>query len=295
MQSGRIIKGVGGLYTVATANGLYMCTARGIFRKRKITPSIGDFVDIDAVVENEKEATAIITHIHARRNTLLRPAVVNVDQAVLVFAVVRPAPNMDLLDRFILATANRDVEPLLCFNKLDLLGKNDAEAFEGTRRIYEDAGYAVCLVSAETGEGLDVLRQALRDKVSVLAGPSGAGKSSLINAILPGANLETGALSRKIQRGKHTTRHSELFEVSPNSFIVDSPGFTTIATDELNRDNLPLLFREFAPYTGQCRYADCKHLREPHCAVKAQVGLTIAPVRYKRYETLMNEVPQEVY
>ena len=286
MLSGRITKGIGGLYTVATPDGTYRCNVRGIFRKQKLAPAIGDFVGIDEVDTDTREAT--IVRIEERKNSLVRPRVANVDQAVIVFAVANPALNADLLDRFLLTAENSGVAPVICFNKVDLLNAAGKANFDSAFcRVYEAIGYPVYRTCAATGEGLDALKAALACKVSVFAGPSGAGKSSLVNMILPGAQMETGELSRKIQRGKHTTRHAELLEAFPGSFIVDSPGFTTVSTDVFNHGNLPVLFREFAPYAGLCRFNDCKHLREPDCAVKAQIGHTIAPARYERYAALM--------
>lgn len=278
---GRIIKGVGGLYTVVADDGTYNCNVRGVFRKRNFTPAVGDCVYVQ-LIDAEKR-TGTITRFKPRRTELVRPRVANVDQAIIAFAT-HPAINVDMLDRFLLLAEERALEILICINKIDLTG-----GYEPMIRRYSAAGYRVLAVSAETGEGIDGLRRELDRRVSVFAGPSGVGKSSLVNILLSADRMETGELSHKIGRGKHTTRHAELIELYPGTYVVDTPGFTSLSLEHVAPEGLDRLFREFLPL-GQCRFNDCRHISEPDCAVKARVGDTIAPERYERYVTIRNEL-----
>ena len=282
IAQGRIIKGVGGSYEVAGDSATYTCSAKGIFRNKGITPLIGDRVEFEIL--NERDHTGNVSKILERTNTLKRPKVANIDQALIVFSIVRPSINIDLLDRFLILSEKEGVDAVIVLNKSDISGADKGEAL---RRAYEDIGYRVIVMSAQTQEGLTDLRSKIRGKVSVLAGPSGVGKSSIVNCISH-RGMETGELSRKIERGKHTTRHAELIRIDEDTFIVDSPGFTALAIDELDPGEIADYFREFRPFAGGCRFNDCKHLREPDCAVKAQVGLAISQDRYERYRGLMS-------
>jgi len=279
---GRIVKGVGGSYEVSCNNTVYTCAAKGIFRKKGITPLIGDRVEFEVL--SEDELTGNVVNILERTNSMVRPRVANIDRAVVVFSVKRPAINVDLLDRFLILAEFEGIDAMIVLNKCDISDKAETELL---RRTYEDIGYTVVLMSAVTLEGLDEFRRLLRGKVSVLAGPSGVGKSSIVNCVSPKL-METGELSRKIDRGKHTTRHAELLRVDDDTFIVDSPGFTSLAVDGIGRDDIAGCFREFAPFAQRCRFNDCKHLREPGCAVKEQVGHAISADRYERYERLVD-------
>ncbi len=292
MLDGQIIKGVGGLYTVVTHQGSYSCKARGIFRKHNHAPVIGDFVSIEVNSEKDREGT--ISVIKPRKNELLRPRVSNLDQVVITFAVVEPTINLDLLDRFIITAEHRNIPPVICFNKTDLCGQAEQETLSKLCRLYGDIGYPVACVSTATGGGLEELPNLLKGKVSAFAGPSGVGKSSIINALLPSAAMETGALSQKIKRGKHTTRHAQLWEAFEGSYIVDSPGFTTLSLEGLQPAQLPYLFKEFRPYISECRFSDCKHLAEPDCMVKAHVDVGISPARYQRYKAFLEETATNV-
>ncbi|MCL2852649.1 MAG: ribosome small subunit-dependent GTPase A [Defluviitaleaceae bacterium] len=278
---GRIIKGVGGSYEVACDSEVYTCSAKGIFRNRGITPLIGDRVEFDVI--SERGRTGNVSRILERTNELKRPKVANIDQALIVFSIIRPVINFDLLDKFLILSEKEGVDAVVVLNKSDISGADEGAKL---RRTYEDIGYKVVVMSALTQDGLGELRPQLSGKVSVLAGPSGVGKSSIVNCISQ-RSMETGELSRKIERGKHTTRHAELIRIDEDTFVVDSPGFTALATDELEPDEIAGCFREFRPFLGGCRFNDCKHLHEPDCAVKAQIGRAISQDRYERYRGLM--------
>jgi len=278
---GRIVKGVGGSYEVAADGAVYTCAAKGIFRLRGITPLIGDRVEFEITHEADQEGN--VTNILERTNELKRPRVANIDQALIVFSVTRPAINIDLLDRFLILAESEGVEAVLVLNKCDLPKGDEAGELRCT---YEAIGYKVVKMSAFTRDGLNELRGLIGGKVSVLAGPSGVGKSSIVNCISKRL-METGELSRKIDRGKHTTRHAELIPIDDDTFIVDSPGFTALTTDGLEPGRIAGCFREFRPYLAGCRFNDCKHLREPGCAIKAQVGDDISAERYERYKGMM--------
>ena len=290
---GKIIKGVGGSYSVNTQEGIFNCNVRGIFRKKNITPTVGDVVVIDMLDTEEKTAT--ITEIEERKNCLLRPRVSNIDQVILTFAAKDPAINIDLLDKFLLMAEREKLHAVICINKIDLATE---ESISHLKKTYEAIGYPVLSVSVETGMGFDKLLLLLEGKISVFAGPSGVGKSSIINRLAPHANMETGELSAKIKRGKHTTRHAELLELYHNgrvgsSYLVDSPGFTSLHLDSIEPDLLPELFAEFRPFAQQCRFHNCRHINEPGCVVKEQVEEGISLARYQRYVSISKEISEK--
>ncbi len=288
MQKGVILKGIGGFYYVDTETGVYECRARGIFRKEGIRPTVGDDVEISILDETHKKGSLDV--ILPRRNELIRPRVANVDQAVIVFAVKSPNLNPDLLDRFLILAEEQKLDIVLVLNKTD---KDKSCRYAETAELYRKIGYTVICTSTENGEGIDQLREALTDKISVFAGPSGVGKSSLINKTFPGLSLNTGEVSEKIQRGKHTTRHAELIQITEKSYIVDSPGFTSLYLTHIPAENLQYYFREFQPYVHACYYNGCQHINEPDCAVKAHLGMEIDSRRYERYLTLYEELENE--
>ena len=277
------MKGVGGLYSVKTESCIYDCSARGLFRLKEITPLVGDRVEIEC----DSDQTGVICGIETRVNELIRPRVANVTQAAIVFAARKPAVSFELLDRFLIMSEQVNVTPLICINKVDLA--KDDSALKEITGDYEKAGYRFLILSAKKGEGLDELRAALKNQISVLAGPSGVGKTSLINALTPERNLATGELSRKIDRGKHTTRHAELMELEKDSFLVDTPGFTSLNLT-ITEEGLATYYPEFRPYAGECFFNNCFHETEPDCAVKAQVGVTIGERRYERYLGFLKEI-----
>ena len=277
LLKGKIIKGVGGNYYVMTADGQFVCQARGLFRKEGITPLVGDFVEISVVDKNK--LTGYLQRILPRLNQLARPKVANVDQVVLVCAISPPI-SMEILDWFLITCEKQGVPALLCVNKIDLSANDD---YKDIVCAYEAAKYKVITSSVKSNIGLDELRQAMAGKTSIFAGPSGVGKSSLLNAMYPQYSLAVGELSEKIQRGKHTTRHTSLLQVDKDTFVVDSPGFTSLSIDYIDKRDLQHYYPEFAPYLGECYYVDCIHVTEHDCAVKARVGLDIDAGRYERY------------
>lgn len=288
MLQGTILKGIGGFYYVQTVKGVFECRARGIFRKEGIKPTVGDKVQISILDETNGKGSLDV--IEKRKNELIRPRVANVDQAVIVFAAKSPNMNLDLLDRFLILAEEQSLQIIICINKIDL---DATKEYEKASALYKQAGYTVIQASAEQGVGLEALREALLGKISVFAGPSGVGKSSLINSAFPEFELQTGELSRKIERGKHTTRHAELLQIGNDSFIVDSPGFTSLALFHISHENLQYYFREFQPYVHQCYYTGCSHTHEPDCAVKARVGVDIPKIRFERYTQLYLELQNE--
>ena len=287
MKKGVITKGIGGFYYIDTETGVYECRARGIFRKEGIRPTVGDLVEISILDEMAKKGSLDV--ILPRRNELIRPKVANVDQAMIVFAAKEPDPNPDLLDRFLLLVEEQKLDVVIVLNKID---RDEQKDYLALREIYQQAGYTVVSTCTYTGEGIDALREHMIGKISVFAGPSGVGKSSLINAAFPGFSLNTGEISQKIQRGKHTTRHAELIRVAEDTYLVDSPGFMSLSLEHIPSEQLQYYFREFTPFIGKCRYSGCHHINEPECAVKNAVGTEIPMVRYERYRTLFQQAEE---
>ena len=282
-MTGRIIKGVGGLYTVAAQGKHYEAKARGILR-RGLKPAIGDFVEITVTPMGE----CVIEKLIERKNSLLRPKVVNIDCAVMVFAAKEPDINLEMLDRFIRYAEKENIgEICIALNKCDKDGAD--EVFEKLNRIYGRI-YKLYAISAAEGRGIDELKANLKNKVSVMCGPSGVGKSSIVNLIVPGGKMETGDISKKIKRGKHTTRHIELLEIDSDTYIVDSPGFSSLDLEYLDSDHLCEYFAEFKPYLSGCRFRDCKHIDEPDCKLKEQVGKNISVERYERFKKFYKEI-----
>jgi len=286
-MQGKIIKGIAGFYYVhAAESGIYECKAKGIFRNQKIKPLVGDNVRLSVL--NESEKTGNIEEILPRKNELIRPAVANVDQALVIFAAAKPKPNFNLLDRFLIMMRYQEVPVLICFNKQDMVSE---EELERLRRTYESAGYEVHLTSALTQEGTEEIRKLLAGKTTTVAGPSGVGKSSLINIFHPEAAMETGAISTKIERGKHTTRHCELFALDSESFILDTPGFSSVYLPDFEKEELKDYFPEFQEYEPYCRFQGCMHIHEPDCAVKEALGQgKISSIRYENYLHLYEEL-----
>ena len=283
MLKGRIIKGIGGLYFVDTNNGIMECSVRGIFRKSKITPTVGDYVNILTL----SDKNGIIEEILERKNILIRPKVSNIDCAVITFSIISPNINIDLLDRFLILAESQNIENIIiCINKSDLANKDDVNLITN---LYGKI-YPVVFTSTLNNKGIEDLKNLIDKKVTVFAGPSGVGKSSLINTILPNISLKTGDISKKIERGKHTTRQVELLEAWKGTYIVDSPGFTSLTIDFVEKDKLDYYFKEFRDFLGNCKFYDCKHLHEPNCAIKEQIDKNISEERYNRYTKLLNEL-----
>ena len=289
-MQGKIVKGIAGFYYVhAAESGIYECKAKGAFRNQKVKPLVGDNVRLEVLDEEQKKGN--IEEILPRKNELIRPAVANIDQALVIFAAAKPKPNFNLLDRFLILMQYQKVPAVVCFNKQDMV---DAEELQLLKNTYESAGYPVLFTSAAKEEGITAIRELLKGKTTTVAGPSGVGKSSLINLLSPEAEMETGDISRKIERGKHTTRHSELFALDENTFICDTPGFSSIYLPEMEKEELGIYFPEIAEYEPFCRFQGCAHIHEPGCAVKEALdNHKISSLRYEDYLGLYKELKEK--
>ena len=278
---GTIVKGIGGFYYIKTDNEIIECKARGKFRYAELTPMVGDHVEIEV-----KDNKGVIEKILPRKTELIRPAVANVTQAIVVFAIKNPDINIDLLNKFLMLCEYNKLKVVVCFNKLDL--EIDEEEKEAIKMI-EDAGYEVLFLKAKEGYGLESIKEKINDNVSVFCGPSGVGKSTILNKIVGREVMQTGDISEKLKRGKHTTRHSELIEVG-NGFVVDTPGFSSLEIDFISKEELQYCFPEFNEYIGQCKFTGCLHNKEPQCAVKNAVEeKEINEKRYNIYIKALEE------
>ena len=288
-MQGKIIKGIAGFYYVyVEGHGVYECKAKGIFRKDHVKPLVGDDVIVDVL--DASQMLGNIREILPRRSALIRPAVANVDQALIIFAIVKPDPNFNLLDRFLIRMERQNLPTIICFNKQDIATDEEKAAL---RKAYETCGYQVCFVSALENEGLEQIKALLAGKTTTVAGPSGVGKSSLINQLAPKANMETGAISEKIERGKHTTRHSEIIAIGEETYIVDTPGFTSLDISEITKEELGNYYPEFVQYEPYCKFSGCAHISEPSCGVKDAVEAgKISRVRYENYKVLYQELKE---
>ncbi|MCL2404938.1 MAG: ribosome small subunit-dependent GTPase A [Defluviitaleaceae bacterium] len=269
-REGLITKGVGGEYTVVCDNDTYVCTARGVFRNRQITPYVGDYVIVDTTKNS-------IDSIKPRSNMLRRPPVANIDQVIVTMAAAQPAFHEGLLDRFLVQAAYEGIDAVICINKYDLQKGPDTPYLP-----YIKAGYPVVKLSTVSALGFDELKSHMQGKLNVFAGPSGVGKSSIINALVPGADMEIGEISKRLRRGRHTTRHAEILRLDAG-YVVDTPGFSSLEVEGIPARDFAGLFLEFAPYLGMCKFSDCMHDKETDCAVKAQVGDDIHLSRYNSY------------
>ena len=290
-MTGRIIKGIAGFYYVEVGIDIYECKAKGIFRKDGQKPLVGDLCEFTVLDEETKKGH--VEKLLDRKNSLIRPAVANVDQALVVFAATDPVPDRNLLDRFLIMMEYQDIPSVIVFNKVDLaeLTEENTEFLRDLRETYESAGYRVLIISAREDRGVDLVREALRGKVTTVAGPSGVGKSSLINKLQSDIEMETGEISRKIARGKNTTRHAQLIRIEEDTFICDTPGFSSILLPEMEKESLDDCFPEFLPYIADCKFAECAHINEPSCAVKAALEEgKIAKSRYNNYVILYDEL-----
>ena len=281
-MEGIIIKGIGGFYYIKTDEGIIECKARGKFRYNSLKPMVGDRVTIK--VENGK---GVIEDIHERSSELIRPTVANVTQAFVVFAIKNPDINLDLLNRFLTLCEYNDIHAVVCLNKEDLCTEEEKE---NLKELINDIGYEVLFINAKEGKGFDALKERLEHNITVLCGPSGAGKSTLLNSFIDREHMETGSVSEKIGRGKHTTRHSELIDVD-NGYLVDTPGFTTLDVTFIDRDSLKYCFTEFNDYNNLCKFNGCNHYKEPKCAVKEAVEEgKINKLRYEFYIKTLEEI-----
>jgi ribosome small subunit-dependent GTPase A len=283
---GLIVKGIGGFYYVKTAEQIYQCRARGIFRDMGVTPMIGDNVDIEV----QDDGDAVVDRIYPRKNEFLRPPVSNIDMMVVVAAAARPKPNTAVIDKLLVAAEKSSVEIMVCINKIDIA---DPQIVGGLREIYERI-YPLVLASGKTGEGIEDLKKHLKGKKSAFAGPSGAGKSTLLNRLQPSIEAETGSVSSKTKRGRHTTRHVEIFDMDFGGMVYDTPGFTSFDTSDAGLEELHFLFPEMRPFIGKCRYDNCRHLKEPDCAVTAAVEAgKISRSRYDSYTAQYKDIEEK--
>ncbi|MCR5387962.1 MAG: ribosome small subunit-dependent GTPase A [Lachnospiraceae bacterium] len=289
-MKGRILKSLSGFYYVFNKeSGLFECRARGVFRHDGTKPLVGDEVMIDITDEENKKGH--VTEVLDRKNSLIRPAVSNVDQALIFFAAKRPDPNLNLLDRFLIALKQQGLDAMICFNKCDTV---DDEYIKDLMDVYKGTGLLVKAVSIKKNIGLDEIKDFLRGKTTVLAGPSGVGKSSLVNALNPYVNAVTGAVSEKIGRGKQTTRHTEIVAAEHETFIIDTPGFGSLGLFDMEKEDLKNFYPEFKEHEDKCRFLSCVHMAEPECGVKDAVeeGL-ISRERYENYKLLFEELKKQ--
>ena len=284
-RTGRILRSLSGFYDVQTPSGLVTCRARGNLRRGENTPLTGDMVQIS--VENGR---GMVEKILPRRNFFIRPAVANVDALVVFASNVNPVTEPFLIDRVAAIAGDRGVEVILCINKCDLDPAVDLE------RIYKSAGFSVICTSARTGDGVEELRELLRGKLTAFTGNSGVGKSSILNALCPALALPTGEVSEKLGRGRHTTRHVELYALGEDTYVADTPGFSSFDTDQMEvilKENLQYAFPDFASFVGKCQFHDCSHRKEPGCAVTAAVATgDIEKTRYDSYLRLYEKASQ---
>lgn len=284
-RTGRIIRSISGFYDVATPEGIVTCRARGALRRGNTSPLTGDMVTIS--VERGK---GMVESILPRKNSFVRPAVANVDALVVFAANVNPITEPFLIDRVAAIAGNQGVSVYICINKCDL------DPGENLQRIYEKAGFSVICTSADTGEGVEALRSLLRGKLTAFTGNSGVGKSSILNRLDPRLSLPTGEVSEKLGRGRHTTRHVELYDLGEDTYVADTPGFSSFDTDQMDvilKENLQYAFPDFGPFLGTCQFADCSHRREPGCAVRSAVEAgSIVAGRYESYLKLYEKAAQ---
>ena len=282
-MKGLIVKGIGGFYYVKTADGIYQAKGRGIFKKEGITLAVGDNVELEVLPDGD----GVINEILPRKNQFIRPPIANVDCFIVVFAAAKPKPNFSIIDKFLIMSEAGNMDAVLCINKCDLASDEELVRIQD---IYEGI-YPMFFVSAKTGEGIDSLDTYISGKRAAFAGPSGVGKSTITNLIVPQANMETGKISSKTSRGKHTTRHVEIFESREGGLVFDTPGFTSFDILEADEAALSDYYPEFASYKGKCRFDNCRHLKEPDCRVReaAERG-EISMARYESYLTNLEQV-----
>ena len=286
-MQGKIIRGIAGFYYVHVPEmGVLECKAKGIFRKNKLKPLVGDLVEVSVLDEENKKGN--IDEVLERKNELIRPAVANIDQALVIFAIKKPEPNLNLLDRFLIMMQQKEIPCILVFNKSDLATEEERQVL---RDIYAGSGCEILFVSAKQDQGIEEVRNLLKGKTSTVAGPSGVGKSSLINKLQSDVNMETGSISEKIERGKHTTRHTEFIPMGEDTFIMDTPGFSSLAVFDMEKEELEQFYPEFDEYRDTCRFNGCSHTHEPGCGVKEALEEgKISKERYENYKLIYDEL-----
>ena len=283
--AGRILRSISGFYDVRTASGTVTCRARGILRREGSSPLTGDLVEITL-----EKGKGMVERILPRKNSFVRPAVANIDALVIFAANVNPVTEPFLIDRVAAIAGDQEVPVYLCVNKCDL------DPARELARIYEHAGFPVIRTSAETGEGVEQLRELLKGKLTAFTGNSGVGKSSILNRLCPELRLPTGEVSDKLGRGRHTTRHVELYALDGNTYVADTPGFSSFDTDQMDvilKENLQYAFPDFVPWLGRCQFHDCTHRQEPGCAVRAALKAgSLEKTRYESYCKLYEKASQ---
>jgi ribosome biogenesis GTPase len=288
MAEGKIIKALSGFYYVLSDGEIFQCRGRGVFRKHKITPLVGD----EVIFQAENKTDGYIMEIRERKNELIRPPIANIDQAILVFSAVQPDFSPGLLDRFLVLIEAKDIRPLIVISKMDLTDDKTKPIVEKYASDYRNIGYEVIETSAVTKDGVDLLLPYLEGHTSVFAGQSGVGKSSLLNALRPDLQLKTNDISTHLGRGKHTTRHVELIEIG-GGLVADTPGFSSLEFNEIEAEQLPLCFPEFRERAHECKFRGCTHIAEPKCAVKAALEAgEIQSYRYEHYLSFMEEIKE---
>lgn len=286
MIEGIIIRGVGGNYYVDIGNDLIECRARGLFRLKNIKPLVGDKVLIRLTEEDETQG--YIEEIKTRTNEMVRPPIANAQQLLIFFAVTNPEPSFLLLDKLLIAAETNNLKPVICFNKCDLADENLKKEF---RDIFINTDYEVLFTSKHDESSLNKLKQILKDKLSVFSGPSGVGKSSIMNAVQPDFQLKTGEISDKLKRGKHTTRHAEIYKLDFGGYVVDTPGFSSFELEGIKEFDLKEYYPEIKKYDSGCKFADCLHHKEPKCVIKDAVeNKLISKTRYNNYIRLLEEI-----
>ena len=286
-MQGKIVKGISGFYYVHVAGaGIYECKAKGAFRNQKVKPLVGDMVELEEL--DHDKLLGNVTEILPRQNSLIRPAVANIDMALVIFAAAKPTPNLNLLDRFLCMMEYQHVPVTICFNKCDLVSEEERQKL---RDIYAATGYPILFVSAKTGENLGELRASLEGKTTTVAGPSGVGKSSLVNTMQENVRMETGVISEKIERGKHTTRHSQIVPIADYTYIMDTPGFSSMDAPGLEVGDLWRCFPEFVEHEPFCKFQGCSHVGERDCGIKEALSRgEISQSRYDNYVLIYHEM-----
>lgn len=288
MKEGKIIKAVSEFYYVKTTSKVFTCKGRGVFRKREVTPFVGDHVAFEVIDEKE----GYITDIKPRKNQLNRPPIANVDQAVIVSSAKEPNFNSLLLDRFLVMIESRKIQPMIFITKMDLVSEKERESIEKYKDYYQKIGYEVKLLISKENSDLTFLKPYFDDKITVFAGQSGVGKSSILNALNPDLFVQTDEISERLGRGKHTTRYVELLEIG-KGLVADTPGFSTVDFSNIEVEDLTNYFLEMKQLSNQCRFRGCLHLKEPHCAVKGALEAgDIASFRYENYVSFCKEIQQ---
>ncbi len=286
-MQGKIMKGIAGFYYVHVPEmGTYECKAKGIFRKDNKKPLVGDNVELQIL--DEHAMLGNIESILSRKNSLIRPAVANIDQAMVIFSIARPEPSFNLLDRFLITMKQQQIPCIICFNKEDIASLHEKEKLV---LEYASCGSKLLFASAKEESGIDEIKKCLKGKTTTVAGPSGVGKSSIINCLQLGVSMETGAISNKIDRGKHTTRHSQLIAIEKDTYIMDTPGFSSLSINEIEKNELCQYYPEFLLYEANCRFQGCAHIHEPVCGVKEALSEgKISQTRYDNYCVLYEEL-----